>query len=338
MASGAGPMRRWLVSALKLVASVGLLAVLIVHIGPREIGRTLLDVRPAALVLPFLLIFADQALRILAWLTLLRARGRRPAPGRLAYGFVSGTFFGSFLPSSVGTDLSRAIAISRVTGVPLAQTAPSVLVLSLFGLFAMCLVAGGSALALLVVGRSLAVTNLVLCFAVAYVGVILVLVQGRLPRAMIGALERVRLLHPITRRLSSWYEALHAFTGREALWSITGITLVNQAIGILWNYAVALALGLHIPLLYFVLFVPIVMLGKLVPLTFMGFGVEQGYFAYLFGQVGVPAAQAVAISLLVASCNVVYNALCGVVYVFGSARDVLRSDPDLAPAPAVSSD
>lgn len=328
--------RRRIMPVVKLIASVGLLALLIAHIGPREIARTLLDVHPVALLLPFALIMVDQALRILAWLTLLRAKGYRPAPGRLAYGFIAGTFFGSMLPSSLGTDVSRAVAISRTTEVPLSQTAPSVLVLSLFGLFAMCIVAGVSAASLLVTGHALAVTNLVLLFALTYVAVILVLVQGRLPRLVIGGLERIRLLRPIAARLRTWYEALHGYTRRETLWSITGITLLNQAIGIVWNYAVALALGLHIRFLYFVLFVPIVMLGKLVPLTFMGFGVEQGYFAYLFGQVGVPAAQAVAISLLVASCNVVYNMLCGVVYVFGSARAVVRPDGEFPAAGAVS--
>jgi uncharacterized protein (TIRG00374 family) len=323
-------------AALKLVASLGLLALLIAHIGPREIFRTLASVEPRLLAAPFLLIFADQALRILAWRTLLRARGFHPPLEALAYGYFAGTFLGSLVPSSLGTDLSRAFAISRTAKVPFAQTAPSVLVLSLFGLFGMCLVAGGSSLALLAAGRSLAVTNLVLLFAAAYVVVILLLWQGGMPRAVTGALGRFRLTRPIGARLSSWYDALHVYTRRETLWAITGITLVNQAISVVWNYSVAVALGLNISIVWFVLFIPIVTLGKLVPLTFMGFGVEQGYFAYLFGQVGVPAAEAVAISLLVATCNLVYAILCGVIYVLGNARAALRADGGWSAVGAVS--
>jgi hypothetical protein len=87
-------------------------------------------------------------------------------------------------------------------------------------------------------------------------------------------------------------------------------------------YSVSVALNLNIPLSYFLLFIPVVAIGRLVPVSMLGFGAEQGIFVSLFYQVGVAPAEAFAVSLMASVINLILIMLYGFLYLGVTVRSL----------------
>jgi uncharacterized membrane protein YbhN (UPF0104 family) len=84
------------------------------------------------------------------------------------------------------------------------------------------------------------------------------------------------------------------------------------------RYLIALALGVHLSIWYFLLFIPIISLVTLVPISFSGLGVREGAYVYLFSQVGVEALSAVSMSLGFYGLRLIGGLIGGVIYALGS--------------------
>ena len=85
-------------------------------------------------------------------------------------------------------------------------------------------------------------------------------------------------------------------------------------------YCLGRALAIDVPLGTYFLLIPVVLLVMLLPITVNGLGTSQVAFQYLFGQAGVPAPQAVALSILFVALGVVGNLPGGLLYAFDAGR------------------
>ena len=88
------------------------------------------------------------------------------------------------------------------------------------------------------------------------------------------------------------------------------------------NYLVARAIGVTISVWYFVLFVPIVSVVLMLPVSMSGLGVREGAYVYLFGQAGVSTAQALTMSLLIYALRVVAGLVGGLLYALQGLREL----------------
>jgi uncharacterized membrane protein YbhN (UPF0104 family) len=142
-------------------------------------------------------------------------------------------------------------------------------------------------------------------------------------------LTQRRLLDRFFTRLPFWsrlpkklikiYEALTAYSiGAIARSTLISLPFTLTLIGT--QYALALGLGVSAPIRYFALFIPMVALIQLLPISFNGLGVREGAFQVLFGTVGVGEAQAVAMSLMYYIVRVVIGLLGGLMYLIGSLK------------------
>jgi glycosyltransferase 2 family protein len=118
------------------------------------------------------------------------------------------------------------------------------------------------------------------------------------------------------------YSHHHVELGRVLLASV-GV----QAIRVVQAYCLGRAIGIDVPLATYFLLTPMVLLVMLLPITVSGLGTSQLAFQFFFGQAGVPAAQAVALSILFVALGVAGNLPGGILYVTGSARSREISPP-----------
>jgi uncharacterized membrane protein YbhN (UPF0104 family) len=324
-----------LLDALKVAAAAAVLTLLVRRVGVDALAAALAGVRWPLLAVPLLLIAADQAVRVVAWRTLLAAHGARIGLRELAAAFAAGTFFGAVLPSSLSTDMARVATVARRPGVTLGEAASSLVVLQLFGLGAVCLFGALGAGALLAAGRDMPLTDAVLAASLAYLTLLGLLVEGRIPALGLAAL-------PLGRRLGEkvrgWYEVLHEYASSHVLGRVAGYALLNQALIVLAHWATALALGVDVPLWVIAVATPVVTLTKMIPLSVEGFGVQQGVYVYLFGRLGVAASEALAISLLFAAVNLSASLAMGVYYAGEKLLSFGGSTPAAAPAAPARSD
>ena len=135
-------MRDKLITAIKVVVSLGLIAYLLGRVGTDEVVEAM---RSASTHYLYILValaiyFGAIAVGSVKWQILLKAQGIRvPLGSLLSFTFV-GLFFGNFLPTNVGGDLVRGYDLARHTLLP-AETAVSVVVDRMLGLIAFIFVA-----------------------------------------------------------------------------------------------------------------------------------------------------------------------------------------------------
>jgi uncharacterized membrane protein YbhN (UPF0104 family) len=254
----------------------------------------------------------DLVLRAFNWRALLETRTSRLPLVEAVRNYLVGGFLGSVIPSSLGTDVSRAIVVSRRHGVSVQDASLAVVVLNLVGLLATCIMAlFGSALLLAAGGDSTILWGIVpVC--VTYLLVFPLLLRGWMPDARRPGWPR---LERVLTRVSRFSAALRAFrTDRKALASVLGIALLNQFLGIVMVFTISQALNAGVAFFYFLAFVPIMTLSRLIPLSVAGLGAEQGVFVLVFAQAGVPAAQAFLISLILSVTNFTFVLLGGGIY------------------------
>ena len=257
-------------------------------------------------------------IRALRWQALLNAVGARVPFRRTLYLYFVGAFFNTFLPTGFGGDVVRVLEIGA--GATSQQAAGTALVDRLTGfivLFALALVTLPFSYRLLPPGTALPI-------ALVAAGVLLasaLLFEGRLLRRLTGWLPR-----SVSLAGDAWIGKTYAVItacGRRGVAAALLFSLWFNLQLIVENVLVARALGVDVSPWVFFMFVPITTAALLAPISISGFGVREGVYVTLFGQLGVAPALAVALSLATYSLDIVAGLTGGVIY-FGAGVLGLR--------------
>jgi uncharacterized protein (TIRG00374 family) len=294
-AEPAPPTSRWS-RWLRLVVSLSLLPLLLLYVDVGEVAALVGAADPAFLLLGLLLAILQLVAGAYRWHVLVA--GRRPAISlklltRIV--FVA-SFLGTFTPGALGIEVLRVWHLARATG-DLALAFTSVLVERALGLLALC--------AMTLFG--LAIVPLTLPGGIkeaAWIGLALLALAAAvlmLPRARLATLALLpgRLLGPVRRGVTRLHESLDGWRGQpwRLAWA-TALAVLYQLLRVGAGVLAGLALGLHVPLVAYLVFIPIITFLTLVPISISGLGVREAAFVYLFGLVGVSPESAFALSLI----------------------------------------
>ena len=293
---------------LRVAFAIVVTAYVIWQADPARVGSALAGASWTWIGGALLLVFVDRALMAYRWIALLAplARAHRPSlPSLLRIFFVS-TFVGSFLPQSVGADAVRTWSLAR-HGVPAAQSLASVLVDRLLGVVSIVIAAAvGLALATDLLGEAWVVVALTLALLGCAVSTAVIFsprvdewmrrtVVARLPDRWRGIADRVLL-------------AIRAYElHRGVLAAVLAGSIAVQVLRILQAWMLGRSVGIALGLAPYFVFVPIILLVMLLPITINGLGVSQWGFQTLFARVAVPAPPALALSILFVALGVVGN-------------------------------
>ena len=254
-----------------------------------------------------LLVLVDRALNAYRWIALLAALSpgsRPPFPTVLRIFFVS-TFVGTFLPS-VGGDIYRAYSLAR-EDVRVSESAASVLMDRVLGVLSIVVLAVA---ALLFVPQYLSDTRVGIALGLAsavcvVVGVVVFSERAAARvRTWAGWLPGARF----QRIAVTLHEAVRRYAQHHAALVMVLIASIGvQILRVVQAYCLGRGLGIEVSLAYYLLFIPLIMLVMQVPITIAGLGTGQVAFDALFRQVGVPANQGVALSLLFIALGLIGN-------------------------------
>jgi uncharacterized protein (TIRG00374 family) len=312
---------------LRIAVAVGLTAFILWQSDPGAVGAALAGVDWRWMAATLLLVLVDRALMAWRWLVLLRpvAPGSRlTLPIVLRIFFVS-TFVGTFLPASVGGDAVRAVSLSR-HGVAMADSVASVLADRVFGTLAILLIAT-LAVFYAPAGMPEWIAPLTLALtAVAVVGVSMGLFHAgaeRLAERVLQALTRGKLLKAGTNLLRSLRRYAHA---PAALASVLTGSLAVQLLRITQAWMLGLALGIPAGFLAYLVYIPVILLVMLLPITINGLGTSQAAFVWLFAASGVSREDAFALSVLFLALGTVGNLPGGILYATGGLHGPVASD------------
>lgn len=320
--------RRKLLTILRIVVSLGLLVYLIRKVDPARLAEVWRGVALLPLLLALLLLIGGVFVSALKWWLLLRAVGV-PVPYLWTVRtYFIGQFFNNFLPTMVGGDGMRIYLLHRRIGRP-ATAIASVFVERVTGFMALNVIAA-VALALsfgLFGGASRLAWAAFWVIIVASMAIAVALAAPIISRVLL----RLRLPNPFNWRgkldtIASALAAYYAF--RRTLLVVIGLSFVYQLSLIIANFAVVQALHLAVPFSFVALMTPLSDIIGLVPIFFNNIGARDGTFVVLLGQLGTPAALALALSFLVLVLRLIVSLIGGAIYVLDGLLGANRTRPD----------
>lgn len=324
---------------LKLLVSLGLIALLLRQVDIAEVWAVLRGANLLLVVLAIVLYLGAIMSNAAKWAVLLRAQGVQVPFGSLVRHTFVGVFFNNFLPI-VGADVVRGYGLARETATT-AGAAVSVVVDRLVGL--LVFTSAGTLAALVTVRWSgIASGEAVgLLAAVGWVGFVVTL--GLLIGFLVLLSDRVRglveqltthllLLRPVVPIVLKLSAAVGAYRRRLAVLLVAyGVGVITILLSNVVNWLLFVAIDVEIHPLYVFIFNPIVGLIMVVPISIGGLGVNQNVFPVLYGFAGVFPAPAVAVSLLLQLTIALTSLPGGLAWAAGRAR------PSEVPVASVSS-
>jgi uncharacterized membrane protein YbhN (UPF0104 family) len=320
----------------RLLGSLVLVGVLAWRLDWRQVASAFAGLDVTLWLLALGLYLLTQGVSALRWQMLARTLG---LGGRwrdyLGYFFI-GMFFNLVLPTSVGGDVVRAWYLGRLDGPPPPlgrRTAAylSVLADRVNGFVVLIAVACVAALCC-----PLPLPGPV-AWAVASMGAAAALGLASLPA--LPWLQKVLPVHP---RLTPILAGARLCLGdRRRLLIVSALSLVVQLANVVLAWLVGEALGLPIPPLYYGVFIPLVSLLTLLPVSLNGMGLRETGTMLLLDPLGVGAASAVTLSLLLFAVYTAASLGGGLFYLLGRSPRFEAARPGvevLSRADSVSGD
>jgi hypothetical protein len=319
-------MNKRLLNVIRVVISVGLLAFVLWTNDPSAILAELRQGDLRYLLAAFVLFLFGLIIRAYRWLVLVRGLAPAIPFGRLLNLYFVGQFFSTFLPTTYGGDVVRALELtqdsnsSAAIGTVLLDRLTGLMMLALIGL-------------------------IVLPFQIGRIEPWLVWVLLGLMLAILGGGALVvegNLLRRLTSHLPSQFSLVGqgplakiytAVTGcgRRAVLSAFGVSIAFNLVNILINWLCGKAMGIGVSLGFFFVISPLFSISGLIP-SIGGWGVRETLSTATFGSVDSEKAAAwgIALGLVMLAAGLVG----GIVYLVGSVHAMLverRSEGDTPP-------
>jgi uncharacterized membrane protein YbhN (UPF0104 family) len=266
---------------LKLAVSFALLYVVLSKTGIDKVFVNLKSISLLSVFAAILLYIFAQFISSIRWKLLL--------PGDIGIGklfslCMIGSFFNTLLPGIIGGDAVKAYYLYRETG------------------------KGGLSFASIFMDRYLGFVVLILICTIAFPfgyrylhgSQIVWLLPVVVLSFILGSFLVLGLrLGQRIRWVSEFYTYFHAYRNKkDVIGKALLLSVVVQSSGIFVVYIIALGMGEHIPLLAFMIFLPLITLFAMLPISISGLGVREGAFVLFFGFIGIKPEIATAMSLM----------------------------------------
>jgi uncharacterized protein (TIRG00374 family) len=319
--------RKQLVGMAQIALSIVLLIWLLSRIGLSEVLSTLATINWMWYALAFALFQLNVVIRAFRWYVLLHSLNDRPSFLYLVYLYYIGFFANNFIPSGFGGDLVKVVSLRQSHGHG-TEALSSVLMERVTGLV------GSSLIALIALGWNMSShtadlhlpTILWLLIGVTAVGIPIAFFIARWSNPIdwfLRVFPNGRNL-PLFDKVENLVSTIHRYP-IQALFTSLLISIPFTLNLILVQMTIARAFDVHLPFRIFALFVPIISIINLLPITFNGLGLREGIYTFLFVPIGVPAATAVSMSLAFYFLRFSAGLLGGLMYALKSVVTFVRA-------------
>jgi len=307
--------RRGLSIAIKVLVSAGLLALLLLfRTSPAEIWREVRAANPVWLAVSFSLHALGLLISAIRWRILIAAQGDRAPMGYLIRSYLVGTFFNTLLPSRIGGDVVRIWDGSRLSRT-LVRSSAIVLVERLTGIIVLLGFALGASLIRLDMARRTPVIWASLFLGLAGLAAVLTLFLP-LTERFLRKIPRTGWAGSAAGKIIELRTTILAYRDRrDALAKAFFWALLLQINVVLHFILIGKALGISIAPLDYFIFIPIVLLIQLIPITINGLGLREGAYTEIFSFYGISAGAALSFSLIDLAFMLLVGLAGGAVYI-----------------------
>ncbi|PSB40950.1 lysylphosphatidylglycerol synthetase [Cyanosarcina cf. burmensis CCALA 770] len=283
---------------IKVTVSAGVLSLVLTRMDFDQVWVQFQYLSPSFIIFALLFYTGCQLLSCWRWQVVLWSSGHSAPMSNLLSSYFAGMFLNIFLPGALGGDVYRVYRVAQST------KDSEVALVSVFlerftGLAALSgLAVVGLVPAFKLIGR----WDILLLFAAcvgSLVGAVLLIAS---PKLLIWAepwLIKFRLSN-VAARFAKIQILLRTFAQhRQALLLSMGLSLLLQLAIVYYHYLVAHQLKIPISYLELLVFIPIIVVVTLLPISLGGIGLKEGLWAYLFSRIGLSVEQALLLSLTI---------------------------------------
>jgi hypothetical protein len=304
-----------LIFGLKFIFSFSIIGFLLIFkTSIQEILGVIKEANLYWLALSFSLHAVGLLISAFRWQILIQAQGHAVPIGFLTKSYLVGTFFNNFLPTRFGGDIVRIWDGSRYSH-SLLKSSAIVLVERFTGILVLFLFAFMASLFRVELAQKIPVIWLSLL--IGFMGLALAaLFFTPFTRRLIAKIPEVRFLAKIRQKLLEFRDVLLIYREKKAALAKAFLWAFLLQVNVIFHYYLigkALHLNIH-PLDYFI-FIPIVLLILIIPITIGGLGLREGSYMEIFKFYGISPEAAVSFGLVDWVFGLIIGIAGGIIYI-----------------------
>ena len=301
--------------SLKLVVSAAILSlILIFKTSIKDVLNTLANVNIWWLAVSFSLHGLGLLISAVRWQILVKAQGDSVPLFFLVKSYLVGNFFNTILPSRIGGDVVRIWDGSRYSKTLLKSSA-IILVERLTGIIVLFVFAFAAAIFRLDMAQKVPViwVSLVIGFS----GLIAILLFFTpLIEKIINKIPSKGFLQKVIQKTIEFRSTIIFYkTKKTALFKAFFWAFLLQSNVILHFFLIGKALHLNIKIIDYLVFIPIVMLIQLIPITINGLGLREGAYIEIFEFYGIAPESAFSFALIDVAFMLIIGVIGAIIYV-----------------------
>jgi hypothetical protein len=292
---------KYITTLIKIVISVSLIYYLLYKIGFGKLIEVYYEIEFGWIIFALLLVTVSNLLGVVQWRLLLKSSKVEISYQKTLNYYFIGLFFNNFLISLLGGDIFRVYDISKHSGKN--STAISTVFLDrLIGLMAMAFLALVFGVISVKIFNSGYILFPVSLFFLFLLFVVLFFYFKNFAKKFQSVTEKI-LPNFIFQKLREIYNGINYFKNHRMLILLLLLnSIVIQMLRISSHYVAALSLNVNelfnISIWYFFIFIPIIFIVSLLPISIGGLGVRESMGIVLFSYVGISSNLAFSIEFI----------------------------------------
>jgi hypothetical protein len=304
-----------LIFSLKLMVSLSILTlILIFKTSLKDVFDVLKNVNVFWLMVSFSLHGLGLLISAIRWQILVKAQGDRVPLSFLVKSYLVGNFFNTILPSRIGGDVVRIWDGSRYSKTVLKSSA-IILVERLTGIIVLLLFAFVSAIFRLDMAQKIPVIWVSLVIGFSGLAVIFFFFTPFIEK-IINKIPSKGFFKKIIQKVIEFRSTIIFYkTKKTALFKAFVWAFLLQANVILHFFLIGKALHLNIKFIDYLVFIPIVMIIQLIPITINGLGLREGAYIEIFEFYGIAPESAFSFALIDVAFMLIIGVIGAIIYV-----------------------
>ena len=313
-------MKHRVITLSKIVITIVLFYFIFKNIDFKIFGQTLQNARPGILAAAYIVFWLGHFVCVFRWRMLMQPLMPLRSIQNLLAIYCIGLFFNLTFPTVVGGDVVKIYYVGKHSN-SYSQSFAATFLDRDAGMLAMMIIACAGLLFYPVHIPGVAVEIIIWSFSAAFIIGNICLFTPRFRRVMIKFFKVFRFFK-LAEKMERVSSALRIIgKKRRILFVAFMVSFLNQffAISVVW--ITALGLHLDISFSYFLIFVPVITLISMIPISLNGMGLREYAFMSLFSAIGVSPESCIALGLVSSILIILTSLPGGIIYIFFKNRE-----------------
>lgn len=302
----------------KVVLSSILIVWIVKKVDYREFVKVVSKANILFILISVFWLVLDRFFMSYRWNILLTAKKINIPFSQIVKIYFLGSFAGNFLPSSMAPDAVRTYYASRYHS-GIADILSSVLVDRILGVFSLTVIAIISLLLIFLGGGDINIKSFLAMISILIIIAAMVFFEKIMKRVDINRVINYLSLSKdniFVKNIENVYRSCNEYKNNHSvLIKALLVSFFIQILSIFVIYLLSLSVHVNVSITPLFLFVPLINILIMLPVSIGGIGLQEGAFIYFFSRAGVTAQEALTVALLFRGITILVSLPGGVLYV-----------------------